>query len=196
MRAVFKLSLLLQAILPATATAQWSLAPEVGTVGFGRSARDTSAGLDLGPANTTAFGLGFSHYRGRLGITLRLRYAKSGLAATDGDITVIDEHTFTLYDLSPVASWRLSRVGPGAVLQAELGPVLSVWKATTGETRTRAGASAALMLRVDVAPRYSLAIRCEGGISPSVFDAVDLPSSMVRRTSWRRGVVIEVGRRL
>ena len=191
-----KLSLLLLAALPGTAAAQWSLAPELGIVSFGRSARDTSAGLDLGPASGTAFGFRFGHQRGRWGVTLRLRYGSTGLTATDGDITVIQEHTFKLYDISPVVTWRLARFGPTAMLQADAGPDLSVWKATTGETRTRLGASAALALRVDMAPRYFVAIRGEGGVSPSVFDPVDLPASMVRRTAWRRGVAIEVGRRL
>jgi hypothetical protein len=191
------LSLLLLAVvpLPGTAAAQWSLAPEMGFVSFGRSARDTSAGLDLGPSSGTAFGFRVGQQRGRWGITLRLRYGATGLAATDGDLTVIQEHTFKLYDISPVVTWRLARFGPAAMVQAEAGPVLSVWKASSGENRTRGGASAALALHIDMAPRYFVSIRGEGGISPSVFDVVDLPASMVRRMAWRRGMAIAVGRR-
>ena len=191
------LSLLLLAVVPppGTAAAQWSLAPELGIVNFGRSARDTSTGLDLGPSSGTAFGFRVGHQRGRWGITLRLRYGATGLAATDGDLTVIQEHTFKLYDISSVVTWRLARFGPAAMVQAEAGPVLSVWKASSGENRTRGGASAALALRIDMTPRYFVSIRGEGGISPSVFDVVDLPASVVRRTPWRRGMAIEVGRR-
>lgn len=194
MRARVALSLLLAAAHPSLAVAQWSLAPEVGIVGFGHSARDTAAGIELGSTRVTAFGFRLARQGTPIGIAVRLRYGTSGLAATDGDITVIQEHTFKLYDISAIAAWRLTRLGVGTVL-LESGPVASIWKAKGGESRTRVGASAALALQIAMTPRYTGTIRAEVGISPSMFDQVDLPAGVERRATWRTGVAIEVGRR-
>jgi hypothetical protein len=195
MRARLSLSLLMAAAFPKLVAAQWSVAPELGIVSFGRSARDTAAGLDLGPTSATAFGFRVARSWPRMGIALRFRYGTSGLAATDGNITVIQEHAFKLYDISSLASWRLAEIAVGTTLQLEAGPVLSIWKAKGGESRARAGVSAALALRIGMGPRYIAAIRVEGGVSPSVFDATDVPTGVERRTAWRRGLAIAIGRR-
>ena len=195
MRARLSLLLLLGVALPNGVAAQWSIAPELGVQSFGRSARDTAAGLDLGPTGGTAIGFRFARTGRRIGIALRFRYGTSGLAATDGNLTVTQEHAFKLYDLSSMAFWRLARLGAGTTVQIEAGPVLSIWKAKGGESRTRVGASAALALRIAMGPRYAAAMRVEGGLSPSLFDAADVPAGIERRAAWRRGVAIEIGRR-
>jgi hypothetical protein len=195
MRVQLGLSLLLAAALPKLVSAQWSVAPELGIVSFGRSARDTAAGLDVGPTSATAFGFRVAQSWPRMGIALRFRYATSGLAATNGEITVIQEQALKLYDISSTASWRFARLGVGTTLQLEAGPVLSIWKAKGGESRARTGASAALAMRFALSSRYTGAIRAEAGISPSVFDAADVPTGVERHTAWRQGVAIEIGRR-
>lgn len=195
MRARFGLSLLLAAAVPNVASAQWSVAPELGIVNFGHSARDTALGLDLGPSSTAAVGFRVTRSWPRMGIALRFRYGTSGLASTNGDVTVVVEHVFKLYDISSLASWRLAQLAVGTTLQLEAGPVLSIWKAKGGESRARAGASAALALRIAMGPRYAATIRVEGGVSPSVLDATDVPTGLERRTAWRRGVAIAIDRR-
>ena len=196
MRARLALAVMLAATVPVPAGAQWSIGPEFGVLSFSPSARDTATGADLGPSRATAFGLRFARSGTRMGIELRMRYATSGLAATNGDITVIQERVFKLYDISSMASWRLARLGVATTLQMAAGPVLSIWKARGGESRARVGATAGLNLRVILSPRYHLSIRAEAGVSPSVFDQSDLIADAERRTSWRRGAALEVGRSL
>lgn len=194
MRARFALSLSLATVIPGTLAAQWSVASEIGIVTFSGSARDTAAGLDLGPTRATMFGLRLAHTGARFGIALRLRYGTSGLGASNGDVTVVQEHTFKLYDVASVASRRLTTLGTGLALWLEAGPALSVWKAKTGERRTRLGASGGLAVLVPMSRRFGATLRFEGGVSASVFDAVDVPAGVERRTAWRRGVSLEIRR--
>ena len=196
MRSRLGLTLLLAAMQVAPAAAQWSFGPEVGIQSFSPSARDTVAGADLGPARATMLGLWFARTGARMDIELRLRYGRSGLAATNGDITVIQERVFTMYDISSTASWRLVRLGDATTLRVAAGPALSIWKAKGGERRTRVGATAGLQLRVALSARYHFSVRAEAGVHPSVFDQSDLIADTERRTAWRRSAAFALGRTL
>lgn len=190
------LSVILAATLPLPARAQWTIGPEVGVQTFGPSARDTVAGADLGPTRVTTFGLGLARTGARTGFEVRFRYGQSGLAATNGDVTVVQERVFKLYDLASLASWRMARIGDASTLHVAAGPSLSIWKAKTGESRTRVGASAALQLRVALSAQCQFAVRAEAGVSPSVFDQADVIADAERRTFWRGGVSMEIERKL
>jgi len=76
-----------------------------------------------------------------------------------------------------------------------LGPSLHLWK-SEDETRSRAGAVAAAAYEWPVARRLSGAIRIEGILSKSWFDAGDLPSELERRVTWRYGVGLGLRYRL
>ncbi len=194
MSARLALLLLLATAIPHVLGAQWSVASEVGIVTFSGSARDTATGLDLGPTRATTFGLRIARAGGRSAIALRFRYGTSGLGASNGDVTVVQEHTFKLYEVGAVASRRLTTFAMGSALWLEAGPALSVWKAKTGESRTRLGASGGLALLIPLGRRYGATFHVETGVSGSVFDAADVPAGIERRSAWRRGVALEIRR--
>jgi hypothetical protein len=194
MRTGFAVSLLLAAALPRVLGAQWSAAPEVGIMTFSGSARDSAARLDLGPTRATPFGIRIARSGARYAIALRFRYGASGLAASNGDVTVVQEHTFRLYEVGAVASRRLISFGAGSAVWLEAGPAAGVWKAKTGERRTRLGASGGLAALVPIGGRTSASLHVEGGVSASVLDPADLPAGVRRRATWRRGVSLSVRR--
>ena len=186
--------LLLAAPMPGALAAQWSIAPEIGIVSFSGSARDTAAGMDLGPTRATTLGFGIAHEDGRLGIALRFRYGASGLGASSGDLTVVQEHAFKLYDVSSVASLGLTTFGTGTALRLEAGPAVSVWKSKGGERRTRLGANGGLAVLMPLGRRSSATLHAEVGVSGSVFDAADVPAGVERRPAWRRSVALQIRR--
>src|SRR5262249_57491351 len=89
---------------------QWSVAPEVGLVAFAGTSRD-SAGVRIGPTRSTVIGLRFGRETARGGVGLRILTGSTGFGATDGDLTVIQEHQLRLLEGAGVGSWRLRRGG-------------------------------------------------------------------------------------
>jgi hypothetical protein len=69
----------------------------------------------------------------------------------------------------------------------EVGPALHLWD-FDGEYRKRIGATAALLYEWPVVRKLTGAIRLEGMLSPSWFDAADVPPEFERHATWRYGV--------
>lgn len=190
------IALLLACAAPAPAlAAQWSLAPEVGLTAFSGSSRDTG-GVRVGPTRATAVALRFGWESPRLGFGLRVLTGSSGFGASDGDLTVIQEHQLRLIELAGLVAWRVARVGTSSRLGIEAGPALDVWAPEQGSTRTRLGAALAVVWAFPVTPRLDAAVRLEGVLTPSLFDTADLPDGAERRSTWRRGVSFALSRRV
>jgi hypothetical protein len=188
--------MLLAFAAPAPALAgQWSLAPEVGLTAFSGSSRD-SIGVRVGPTRATAVALRFGWESPRLGVGLRVLTGSTGFGASDGDLTVIQEHQLRLIEVTGLVAWRVARVGTASRLGIEAGPALDIWTPEQASTRTRLGAVLAVVWAFPVTPRLDAAVRLEGAITRSLFDAADLPDGAERRTTWRRGVSFALSRRL
>ena len=186
MRTCFALLLVRLATTPAL-SGQWSLTPEVGLTAFSGSARD-SGGLRVGPTRATVIGLRFGRETRGSGIDLRILTGSSGFGATDGDLTVIQEHQLHLVEIAGFFSWRVVQIGTSSRLGLEAGPVLDVWMPQDGSSRSRCGAVAALAWAFPVSRRLDAALRLEGTLTGSLFDPADLPAGAERRATWRRGV--------
>jgi hypothetical protein len=171
---------------PAALAGQWSLTPEVGLTAFGGSSRD-SGGVRIGPTRATVFGLRLGRESPRLSVGLRILTGSTGIGATDGDLTVIQEHQLQLLEFAGVFSWRVAQIGSASRLGLEAGPVLDVWMPQGASSRSRFGAVAALAWAFPVSPRLDAALRLEGTLTGSLFDAADLPAGAERRATWRRG---------
>lgn len=194
MRARIGILCLLSA-LPVRLVAQWSVASEIGLAAFSGSARD-SGGLHVGPTRSTTLALRVGWEGRRAGAGVRLLYGSSGIGASNGDLTVIQEHRVQLFEIATVATLVVARVGAGSVLRLEAGPVADVWAPAEAGNRTRVGALAAVAWLFPTSQRFAASIRVEGTLSTSVFDAIDLPPGAERRSTWRRGVAFAVRRRL
>ena len=180
-------SLLACAALAAPLPGQWTVAPEVGLTAFSGSSRDT-AGARLGPTRATVVALRIDRESRRFGVGLRLLTGSTGIGATDGDLTVIQEHQLRVFEIAGIVSWHVMRVGSTSRLGLEAGPVLDVWTADGASTRDRVGAVAALSWAFPVSQRLDVALRLEGTRTSSLFDSGDLPPSVESRPTWRRGV--------
>jgi hypothetical protein len=165
---------------------QWTIAPEVGLTAFSGSSRD-SGGVRLGPTRATVVGLRVGRESPRFGWGLRVLTGSTGVGATDGDLTVIEEHQLRLVEVAGFLSWQVARLGTASRLGVEAGPALDFWVPPGGSARSRVGAVAALSWAFPVSPRLDAALRLEGTLTGSLFDPADLPPSAERRATWRRG---------
>ncbi len=166
---------------------QWSIAPEVGLTAFSGSSRDTG-GVRLGPTRATVVGLRFGRESPRFGLGLRLLTGSTGVGATDGDLTVIQEHQLRLFEVAGFLSWHLGPIGTASRLGLEAGPVLDIWMPEGVSSRSRVGVGAAAVWAFPVTQRLDAALRLEGTLTGSLFDPADLPPSVAARPTWRRGV--------
>lgn len=180
------IAILLACAAPPALAGQWSLSPEVGLTAFSGSSRD-SGGVRVGPTRATVVGLRFGRETRGSGIGLRLLTGSSGFGATDGDLSVIQEHQLRLVEVAGFFSWHVMQIGTASRLGVELGPVLDIWMPQGASSRSRFGAAAALSWTFPVSPRLDAALRVEGTLTGSLFDPADLPAGAERRATWRRG---------
>jgi hypothetical protein len=173
---------------------QWSVGLELGSARYGGSARDTSSGTGppgFRPGDGAMAGVRLERAMGRFGAALRASMGKPGLATSGGDLTIIDESVGQLFEVATLVAVRVGGIGPSGAIRAELGPALHLWD-VGDETRSRIGAVGAVAYEWPVAGggRVSGAIRLEGALSKSWFDAGDLPPEYELRATRRYGVTL------
>ena len=189
------IAILLSVAAAVPLSGQWSLTPEIGLAAFSGTSRD-SGGVRLGPTRASVVALRFGWESPRLGVGLRVLTGSTGVGATDGDLTVIQEHQLRLFEFAGLMSWLVARVGTASRLSLEAGPALDIWVPQGGSSRTRVGAVAGAAWTFPVTPRLAAAVRLEAVLTPSLLDAADLPAGAERRATWRRGVSFALQRRL
>jgi len=192
------LLLALVAVTATPAAAQWGVGFEISTTqyrGSSRVATDSSGPTTLRPANATTFGLRLDRVIGRARLGLQASYAHVGLTAAAPDLTLTDNSAGQLFEGQLLVNFQVGGIGSSGAVKLELGPSLHLWKSDS-ETRSRAGAVAAAAYEWPVARRLSGAIRIEGILSKSWFDAGDLPSELERRITWRYGIGLGLRYRL
>ncbi len=134
------------------------------------------------------------HWR-TVGAALRVSYANPGFALVGNDVSLSDKTTGRLLEFASLLSTRVGGIGPSGAIRAELGPALHLWD-FDGEFRIRVGAVGAAAYEWPVASRFTGAIRLEAIVSPSWFDAADVPPEFERRVTWRYGVGLGLRYRL
>jgi hypothetical protein len=125
----------------------------------------------------------------------RLSYGKPGFSLTGEGLTITDKNAGELIEAAALLSFRVEGIGPSGAIRAELGPALHLWK-VGDEIRARVGALAATAYEWPVAGKFSAAVRLEGTLSKSWFDAADLPPEYERQVTWRYGVGLGLRYRL
>jgi hypothetical protein len=194
--------LLLTVVLAAcgfrTGSAQWHLGLEFAAQRYRGSAHDTSEGhvaSDGRPGGGPALGLRISKTGRRLGVGLRLAYANTGFAVSGNGVSIVDKTTGRHAEVAALMSTRVGGIGPSGAVWVELGPALHLWD-FDGEFRTRTGAIGAAEYQWPVSSRFLGAIRVEGMLSPSWFDATDVPPEFERRVTCRYGAGLALRYRL
>ena len=110
-------------------------------------------------------------------------------------MNVTDKTTGRLLEVASLLSTRVGGIGPSGAIRLELGPALHLWD-FSGEIRQRFGAIGAAAYEWPVSTRFTGAVRLEGMLSPSWFDATDVPPEFERRVTWRYGVGLGLSYRL
>ncbi len=184
--------------IAAPASAQWHMGMELATHQYRGSSHDTTGSHvtpEGRPGGGLAFGLRLSKDWGRIGTALRVSYATPGFAIAGGSLTITDKSTGTLLETAVLISTRVGGIGPSGAIRVELGPALHLWD-FDGEYRTRFGAIGAAAYEWPVSSRFTGAVRLEGMLSPSWFDATELPPEFERQLTWRYGVGLGLRYRL
>jgi hypothetical protein len=196
MRAVLPLLALLYTASPAAA--QWYIGLELGATHYGGSAHDTSSGSmnpDGRPGDATMIGVRFSRGWARWGAAVRASYGRTGFALGTSDLDVTIGTTGRLFEFAGLLSTRVGGIGPSGAIRAELGPALHLWN-FDDRTHARVGALGAAAYEWSVISRLIGAVRLEGLLSKSWFDAEDVPPELERRITWRYGVSLGLRYRL
>ena len=183
---------------PASAAAQWDMGFETSTTHYRGSSRDTTGSngpLTFRPANATNVGLRVDRAIGRARLGLHVSYASVGLTAAGPGLILTDNSAGQLLETQLLVNFRVVGIGSSGAIRAELGPSLHLWK-SGDDVRQRAGAIVATAYEWPVAQRLSGAIRLEGMITKSWFDAGDLPPEFERQVTWRYGVGLGLRYRL
>lgn len=126
--------------------------------------------------------------------TLRLSYAKPGFVAAGNGVNITDKTTGRLGEVAVLAGTRVGGIGPSGAIWVELGPALHLWD--FGDLRVRPSALAGAAYRWAIMSKWTGSVRVEGMLSPSWFNAEDVPPDFVRRATWRYGVSLGVAYRL
>jgi len=184
------------AVVPAGA--QWSVGLELATKTYRGSAHDTSSShvaSEGRPGGGIALALMLGRSWRRMGATLRLSYAKPGFAVAGQGVSLTDKTTGRLLELSTLVNTRVGGIGPSGAVRVELGPALHLWD-FSGAFRLRAGALGGVAYEWPVTNRLLGSVGLEGMISPSWFNATDVPPEFERRVTWRYGVGLGLRYRL
>lgn|SRR5574341_250229 len=168
------------------AVAQWRIGLELTTSHYGGTARDTSGDPHAHPGDAVTAGLRFERSVGHARGVLRLSYGKPGFSLSGEGLTITDKTAGQLIESAAMMSFRVGGIGPSGAIRAEGGPALHLWK-VGDEIRSRLGALVATSYEWPVIGRCSGAIRIEGTVSKSWFDASDLPPEYRRQVTWRFG---------
>ena len=178
--------------------AQWHIGVEFTANRYRGSSYDTSSSHVVSegrPGGGPAVGVLISRSWQRWRAALRLSYSNTGFALTGQGVNLTDKTTGQHVEAASLISTRVGGIGSSGAIRAELGPALHLWD-FDGEIRTRVGAVGAVAYEWPVSSRFTGAVRLEGMVSPSWFDATDVPPEFERRVTWRYGVGLGLRYRL
>ncbi len=179
--------LVLIGLFTTPAVSQWRIGIELTNSYYRGSAVDTSGNPHARPGDALAAAFRIERTMKRLHAALRLSYAKPGFSITGQGVTINDRTLGRLTEATAVLGFRVGGIGSSGAIRAELGPALHLWKLGEGATRSRVGAQVATSYEWPVSARFSGALRLEGALSKSWFDAADLPPEYRRQVTWRYG---------
>src|SRR6266487_367575 len=180
------------------AASQWFMGVELATTRYRGSAHDTSVShvaSEGRPGGGASVSLRLDKRWNRWGSALRISYANTGFAVAGSGVNLTDKTTGRLLELSMLVNTRVGGIGPSGAVRVELWPALHLWD-FDGEFRLRAGALGGVAYEWSVTNRLLGSVRLEGMLSPSWFNADDVPPEFERRATWRYGVGLGLSYRL
>jgi hypothetical protein len=189
---------LLSGVVAPPLPAQWYVGIEFGVKTYRGSTRDTSSthvASEGRPGGGPTVGISVGRAGRRVGGTVRVSYAKPGFAVSGNGVTLTDKGTGRLIEISSLLSTRVGGIGPSGAVWVELGPALHLWD-FNNDMQPRWSVLGGAAYEWAIGRRFLGAVRLEGMLSPSWFDATDAPPEFERRVTWRYGVGLGLRYRL
>ncbi|MGH8623362.1 MAG: hypothetical protein ACRET3_14605 [Burkholderiales bacterium] len=153
---------------------------------FRGSAVDTSGNPHARPGNTLLATLRLDRRMENVRAALRFSYGRPGVSLTGEGLTITDGTSARLFEVTGTVGFRVGGLGPSGAVEVDIGPTLHSWKVSS-DVRTRVGGLVAGTYEWPVSTRFTGAVRIEGTLSQSWFDAGDLPPEYERQVTWRFG---------
>lgn len=169
------------------AAAQWRVGLEVVNTYYRGSAVDTSGNPHARPGNAAMAALQLDRQFGNVRGAFRFAYGKPGFSVTGEGVTISDRTQGQVVEAAGTVGFRVGGIGPSGAVRLDLGPSLHLWKVGDNQQRSRLGGLAATTYEWSVSQRFTGAVRLEGMVSESWFDATDLPPEYERQVTWRYG---------
>jgi hypothetical protein len=170
--------------------AQWEVGLRVGIARYFGATRSASGNPNDGavrPFRPTTVGAQIGHNWGGVRVEMAFEYGAPGLAVEvpGGKLIAPDEATY--YALEPEVTVRMVRLGTG-VVRAGAAPVLTLWNVSGFDQRFLVGGEAVATYEWPVVAHLVGAIRLGLSLSPSVFQASDVPPDFERRMMVRPSI--------
>jgi len=181
------------ALAPAGGLAgQWGVGVNVGIARyFGATApAGDSDGASVRPYRPTTLGVTVGRDWGPVRVDLAFTYGEPGLAAEAPGGAFISTEDATFKSLSPDLTVRIARLGAGGTVRLGGGADLTLWSVTGFDDRLYAGGHVTLAYEWPVAGRLSGDLQAGAALSPSIFQASDLPPELERRMMVRPSITI------
>lgn len=179
--------------LPPVAAGQWRVGAELGLERFGGTSRDTSGATANGayrPRIPAMFGVRIERKVRSVTLGVAVSYASAALSLDTDGPTLFVRGSMTQVRLTPEIGGTVARLSSGAAVVARAGPLVEGWTLEGEEPRWRAGGHVGLALDFPLARRLAGLVTVRLGVTPSVFEAGELPPEFERRTSWRTAVAL------
>lgn len=182
---------------PLVAQQGWGIAVELGKASFNGHASSTATSPRTSghPSPTTTWGLRVSHAGARVGFSLGVSVANTGVQFEDEDIAAESRGILGLMEVSPQVAFVVLRPREVA-FRLHLGAVLDHWSPEGGSTRTALGGLGALSLDVPFSSRFGAEVRWETILTGSVFEEGELPPGFSLKSGWSERWVLGVKYRL
>ena len=178
---------------PLTAQQHWGIAVELGKASFNGHGRSTATSPETTghPSPTTTWGLRVSRTGPRVGFSLGVLFANTGVQFESEDAALESRGLLGLLEVSPQVSFVLLRPREVAV-RIHLGGVLDHWSPEGANTRTSFGGLGALSLDLPFSSRISAEVRWETILTGSVFEEDELPPEFSLKSGWSERWVLGV----
>ena len=171
--------------VPLAAQQHWGIAVEMGKASFNGHATATTISPEttVHPSPATTWGLRVSRTGAKVGFSLGMLYANTGLQFEDDEVAAETRGILQWLEVSPQVSFLLLRPRE-AGFRLHLGAVLDHWSPEGGSSRTVLGGLGGLSLDVPFSSRFSAEARWEMVLTGSVFEEGELPPEAGLKSGW------------
>ena len=179
---------LLLAAVSHEAAAQWAANADLTAARFWGGSRELEGDRSFRPYRPTIIGLGLERQVLGISVGVRAYYSRASLALEGTDAVAAVKDALDLHGVALELSQGFATLGEAAHAVVYGGPVIEVWDLAGQSSRTQAGFTGSIGLRIALGKRLSGVIKAGAAVTPSPFSTSDLDPGFEPRALWRREV--------